>query len=569
MKRIIPFIACLLLGLVLGKFLWVGGEATDSGEPLGLEEEPLIYTCSMHPQVRQNEPGLCPLCAMELIPLDQAGSSSEDLYTFTMKPGAVAMANIQTAVFGQEGSPDVSAEREIYLSGRVAIDEDRMRTISSNVGGRLDDFGIAYEGQYVKKGQKVGSLYAPELVAAQQELRIAFKMKEQEPALYQAARTKLKNWQLTEQQIDQIENSPVMIDQIDLIADKSGIVLNRLVQLGDFIKKGQALLRLVELDQVWIELEAYEQDLPFLYQGQKVRFSTPSLPGQILTGVINFIDPMIESKTRTAKVRLSVENPQLHLKPEMLVDGIVSVPQRPEFNTHYLPKSAVLWTGKRSVVYLQKGEPDFPKFEMREVTLGSTVGEGYEVLKGLQTGDHYVVNGVFVVDAAAQLKGGYSMINRPQALVIEINEEFRAALNSLLDSYFEIKNKLVQSDFEGSMEMVQTFEQRLKNLTIPFESRDDWQPFGQTIKNRLKEMNKAIDLEGVRNNFAGFSDQMTTVVSTFELGNQAVYVDFCPMAMNDQGAYWLSEFENIENPYFGSAMLTCGVVKRTFSGVTR
>jgi Cu(I)/Ag(I) efflux system membrane fusion protein len=136
MKRIIPFIACLLLGLVLGKFLWVGGEATDSGEPLGLEEEPLIYTCSMHPQVRQNEPGLCPLCAMELIPLDQAGSSSEDLYTFTMKPGAVAMANIQTAVFGQEGSPEVSAEREIYLSGRVAIDEDRMRTISSNVGGR-------------------------------------------------------------------------------------------------------------------------------------------------------------------------------------------------------------------------------------------------------------------------------------------------------------------------------------------------------------------------------------------------------------------------------------------------
>jgi Cu(I)/Ag(I) efflux system membrane fusion protein len=407
------------------------------------------------------------------------------------------------------------------------------------------------------------------LVAAQQELKTALKLKDQEPTLYQAARAKLKNWQLTDAQITEIEKAPSPIEQIDIIADQSGVVLNRLVQLGDFLKKGQPLLRLVELNRVWVELEAYEQDLPLLYQGQQVRFSTPSLPGQTLKGIINFIDPLIDSRTRTAKVRLSVENPRGDLKPEMLVDGIVAVPQSAAARVNYLPKTAILWTGKRSVVYLQKGAADFPEFEMREVTLGETLDEGYEVLHGLQSGDQFVVNGVFVVDAAAQLKGGYSMINRPQALVIEINEEFRTVLNSLLVLYFDLKNELVESDFEGSQEIIHAFHQQLNLLTIPFENREDWKPFGIMLNNHLQEMDQATDLEGIRNNFAGFSDQMTTLVSTFELGDQAVYVDFCPMAMNDQGAYWLSEIENIENPYFGSAMLTCGVVKRTLSGATR
>lgn len=567
MKKIIPFIACLLLGLIFGKFIWVD-KSGPTDESSITEDEALIYTCSMHPQIRQTEPGLCPLCAMELIPLDQAGSTSDDLFTFSMKPSAVAMANIQTAVFG-ESSQATPVVREIYLSGRVTIDEDRLSTISSNMAGRLDAFEIAFEGQYVKKGQKVGSLYAPELVAAQQELKTASKLKDQEPALYRAARAKLKNWQLTEAQITQIENASTVINQIDITADKSGIVLNRMVQLGDFLKKGQPLLRLVDLNRIWVELEAYEQDLPLLAVGQEVRFSTPSLPGQTLKGIINFIDPLIDSRTRTAKVRLSVENPRGDLKPEMLVDGIVAVPQSAAATVNYLPKTAILWTGKRSVVYLQKGAADFPEFEMREVTLGETLDEGYEVLHGLQSGDQFVVNGVFVVDAAAQLKGGYSMINRPQALVIEINEEFRTALNSLLDLYFDLKNELVESDFEGSTKMVQNFNLQLERLVIPFENREDWQPFGVTLNNHMQEMDQATDLEGIRNNFAGFSDQMTTLVSTFELGDQTVYVDFCPMAMNDQGAYWLSEIENIENPYFGSAMLTCGVVKRTLSGATR
>ena len=567
MKKIIPFIACLLIGLVLGKFLWVTEPVAVDQISSG-EEEPLIYTCSMHPQIRQPEPGLCPLCAMELIPLDQASSSSENLFAFTMKPSAVAMANIQTAIYGQGGEVSPT-EREIYLSGRIAIDEDRMSTISSNVAGRLDAFAIAYEGQYIQKGQKIGSLYAPELVAAQQELRTTMKMKNQEPALYQAARTKLKNWQLTETQIDQIENALTLMDQIDITADQSGIVIKRLVQLGDFLKKGQPMLRLVELNRVWVELEAYEQDLPFLESGQQVRFSTPSFPGQILRGTISFIDPIIDSNTRTAKVRLSVENKGLQLKPEMLVDAVVTVPLKERGQVSYLPKSAVLWTGKRSIVYLQKGAPDLPEFEMREVTLGETTHEGYEVIKGLQEGDRYVVNGVFVVDAAAQLNGKYSMINRPQTPVIEISNEFRVTLNSLLDLYFDIKNELVKSDFKRSKEVVQTFNHQLAGLTIPYEIRQDWQPFGQTLKNRLKVLNATSDLAGLRKEFAGFSDHMTTLVSTFELGEAEIYVDFCPMAMNDQGAYWLSEFKNIENPYFGSAMLTCGLVKRTFSGATR
>ena len=567
MKKIIPLIACLLLGLVLGKFLWVADPMVQDQISSG-EEVPLIYTCSMHPQIRQPEPGLCPLCSMELIPLDQANSSSENLFVFTMKPSAVAMANIQTAIYAKEGQV-IPAEREIYLSGRIAIDEDRLSTISSNVGGRLDAFGIAYEGQYIQKGQKIGSLYAPELVSAQQELRTTMKMKDQEPALYQAARTKLKNWQLTEVQIDQIEDAPTLVDQIDITADQSGIVISRLVQLGDFLKKGQPLLRLVELDRVWVELEAYEQDLPLLENGQQVRFSTPSFPGQIFSGTISFIEPLMDAKTRTAKVRLSILNMGLKLKPEMLVDAVVTVPLKGREQVRYLPKSAVLWTGKRSIVYLQKGVPDLPEFEMREVTLGETTNEGYEVIKGLQEGDKYVVNGVFVVDAAAQLNGKYSMINRPQTPIIEISDEFRATLNSLLDLYFDIKNELVKNDFKRSMEVVQTFNQQLETLTIPLEIREDWQPFGQTLKDRLKGLNATSDLAGLRKEFAGFSDQMTTLVSTFELGEAEIYVDFCPMALNDQGAYWLSEFENIENPYFGSAMLTCGLVKRTFSGATR
>jgi Cu(I)/Ag(I) efflux system membrane fusion protein len=261
------------------------------------------------------------------------------------------------------------------------------------------------------KGQILAQIYSPELVTAQQELLEAAKTKQSQPAIYEAAKEKLLQWKLTDTQIATIENSGLAQNTIEVVSNINGIVTARRVNTGDYVSQGTVLFEIADLSKVWIMFDAYESDLQFLSKGEKVSFSLQALPGNKYTGSIVFIDPVIDPDTRVVKVRVETGNQSGKLKPEMFATGIVSSTLDEYRNNIVIPKSAVLWTGKRSVVYVKQPGTDEPVFKIREIEPGPMLGESYVIINGLSEGEEIVTSGTFSVDAAAQLEGKPSMMN--------------------------------------------------------------------------------------------------------------------------------------------------------------
>ena len=255
------------------------------------------------------------------------------------------------------------------------------------------------------------SIYSPELVTAQQELFEALKFKDSNPAIVDAARYKLRQWKLTTNQIAQIEKSGRVKEDFPTQSTVSGTVLNKRVNVGDYVQTGQSLFELVNLANVWALFDAYESDLPWIKKGSRVDFTIESLPGKTFSGAVSFIDPIINSQTRVARVRLEVRNPSGMLKPEMFATGEIKT-QLGNAKALVVPKSAVLWTGTRSVVYVKSDDKTRNAFTLRDVTLGPEIGDGFIVSGGVKDGEVIVTNGTFAVDAAAQLAGKPSMMNQ-------------------------------------------------------------------------------------------------------------------------------------------------------------
>jgi len=281
----------------------------------------------------------------------------------------------------------------------------------SHIPGRIDKLFINFTGEGVRQGQTLALIYSPELVTAQQELLEAVKTKQSQPEIYDAAKDKLKQWELTDSQIADIENSGKVKNDFEVISNTSGIVTARRVNNGDHISQGTVLFDIADLSRVWVMFDAYESDLPFLKTGDKLLFTVQALPGINFTGPIIFIDPVIDPLTRVAKVRVEINNEASKLKPEMFATGIVTADLDEYRNKLVIPRSAVLWTGKRSIVYVKQTGTDEPVFKMREIGLGPMLGNSYVVTDGLSDGEEIVTQGTFSVDASAQLEGKPSMMN--------------------------------------------------------------------------------------------------------------------------------------------------------------
>ena len=213
---------------------------------------------------------------------------------------------------------------------------------------------VNFTGEPVRKGQKLAVIYSPELVTAQQELLEAAKTKQIQPEIYEAAKEKLRQWKLSDTQISAIENSHNIQSNIDIEATTSGIVTARRINMGDYVSAGSTLYEVSDLSRVWILFDAYESDLPFLKTGDQIDFTLQALPGTAFTGKVKFIDPVIDPVNRVAKVRVEIGNPGGKLKPEMFATGIVRSNLAEYKDKLVIPASAVLWTGKRSVVYVKQ-----------------------------------------------------------------------------------------------------------------------------------------------------------------------------------------------------------------------
>ena len=365
-----------------------------------------IWTCAMHPQIRMPEPGKCPICGMDLIPLAQSSTISIDPDAVHLSKEAAQLANVLTSVVSKQ-----KPVKEVRLYGKVQADERLLQSQVAHVPGRIERLAVNFTGEPVVKGQVLAQIYSPELITAQQELLEASKTKQSQPAFYEAAKEKLRQWKLPDTQISTIEESGIAQNTIEVVSNTNGIVTARRVNTGDYVSQGTVLFDIADLSKVWVMFDAYESDLQFLNKGGKVSFTLQALPGNNYTGKIVFIDPVIDPVTRVAKVRVETGNQSGKLKPEMFATGIVYSTLNEYRDNQVIPKSAVLWTGKRSVVYVKQPGTDEPVFKIREIEIGPMLGESYVVMNGLSEGEEVVTSGTFSVDAAAQLEGKPSMMN--------------------------------------------------------------------------------------------------------------------------------------------------------------
>ncbi len=559
-------------------------------------EDATIWTCSMHPQIKMDEPGKCPICAMDLIPLTSEQSSGDDLdpNEISMTESAAKLADVQTMIVSK-GTP----EKTVYLQGKVHADERNIAELTARFGGRIEKLFVNFTGQNVRKGEKLATLYSPDLVTAQRELLEAISFKESRPSFYMAARSKLKLWDLTNDQINDIVEKGEPQLYFDILSPISGTVMMRHVALGDYVKEGSALFQVTDLSKVWVMFDAYESDLPWINMGDHIELTLQSIPGKSFDGNVTYIDPFINPDTRVAKVRIELPNPGLKLKPEMFANGLLHSKITGSASNLLIPKSSILWTGKRAVVYVKVPERESPSFLYREIILGPEAGNFYVAADGLTEGEIIAVNGVFKIDAAAQLEGKPSMMNpsggkqslghhhggaamsdmemgnvdkQPSESGKSLEEtpmDFKMQLGEVMDRYLLLKDAFVSSsekDVEAAARSALDALNKVDMSLLKGEAHNQWMKLQKPIKDNLNGIIQMKGIEMKRSHFSIVSDKLLEAVKQFGIHNteiSALYLEFCPMAFDNKGAYWISESKEIKNPYLGDAMPGCGEVRET------
>ena len=465
-RYIIAALLIFIAGMGAGHFLFSApsDEHADHG-PGDNHEEHSEYTCSMHPQIRQPGPGDCPICGMKLIPVKKGSGDGSGPREIKLSESARKLADIMTVEVKRAFVPI-----EIRMTGTIAYDETRLAYITARMDGRIDRMYVNYTGIPVKKGDHMVYFYSPALMTAQEELLQALKsvrsqnsntiLRKEWKTTLEAARSKLKLWGISEKQIKEIEKRGKPEPHMTINAPLGGIVIGKHAEEGAYVKTGARIYSIVDLSRLWLYLDAYESDLQWLKYGQPVEFSAEAYPGETFKGRISFINPVLNTKTRIVKVRVTVDNTSGKLKPGMFVRGLVKAtvtaqgaiaernlagkwisPMHPEVikdgpgscdvcgmdlvkaetlgyvdpgKKHtpplVIPFSAPLITGKRAVVYVRK-ESDTGRFEGREVVLGPRAGDYYIVKQGLKEGEDVVVRGNFKIDSALQIQARPSMMS--------------------------------------------------------------------------------------------------------------------------------------------------------------
>jgi len=579
MKKYINYIGILAVGLLLGWFFF--GNSSDENtvhDHPETSETTKMWTCSMHPQIMKSEPGDCPICGMDLIPAEtnHQGLKANE---YKLTKNAMALANIQTLVV--ENS--TYNKTTIKLSGKIVENEESNAVQASYFSGRIELLNINSTGEEVQKGQLLATIYSPELIAAQQELITAALLKEAQPDLYKAVRNKLAFWKISEDQIKQIETSKKIQQNFPIYATVTGTVSEKLVKQGDYVKLGQALLKITNLNTVWALFDVYENQIDLFKKGQNITVTTNAFPNKKFMERVDFIDPTLNSATRTVKLRVVLNNKKGDLKPGMFAEASIRNTSNKKEQILLVPSSAVLWTGKHSVVYVKTNSVE-PIFEMREITLRNQIGEQYEILDGLKNGDEIVTNGTFTIDAAAQLQGKKSMMNKKGGKTtgheshlskeiiavkenkrLKVSSKFKLQLKGVFNNYIKLKDALVKDDSNNAVAEAKNVLQSLTKINMKLlkdeKAHTKWMTFKKEIKASSLSISNTSDIKAQRNYFIHLSNYLIQTIETFGI-QEKVYSQFCPMANTDKGAFWLSKEEKILNPYFGNAMLSCGSVEQ-------
>ena len=396
-----------------GWFLWHNREGRKTTAQAPVKQ---LYTCSMHPYIIKDKPGLCPVCGMELIKkIDSAATGvakpagqqqQADLHEHvSLSEKQRIMANVATAEATTE-----TLNKEINAVGIVQYNQSRQAKVTAWIAGRLEKLNVNSVGAFVSKEKPVAEIYSPDLVATQQEYLLALKSREQLKSspiasisqngegLVASARQRLLLFGVKESQISELEKSGKPNIRIPIYSPFSGIVIEKMVQQGQYVNMGEALFNIADLSSVWVEMEIYENEVSNIHPGQQVEIRSQSFPDKPSTGRIAFVYPFLDPKTRTVKARVELANPGMKLKPEMFVNAIIRVPLSPSL---VVPATAVMNTGKRQVVWVESSPG---MFESRTVQLGQQSGEKVQILSGLKSGEKVAISGGYLIDSESQLK---------------------------------------------------------------------------------------------------------------------------------------------------------------------
>ena len=707
-------IGIFVAGIVIGLLLRSGGGPTEtmlvSHKPAS---EILFWTCSMHPQIKQKESGRCPICDMDLTPMrDDAGGGGKA--NLRLGERARHLASIRTTPVEYR-----ELVKSVYTVGKIDYNESRVSHVTAWVSGRIEKLYVDFTGTIVKKGEHLVSMYSPDLLSTQKEYLLAYSGIEQFrnsdiPEVISSSKSLLENtkqrlllWGITEEQVDELERTQKPQNNLTIFAPIGGTIIHKNAIEGMYFKTGDKLFTIVDLNRVWLYLDIYEYDLPWIRYGQEIEVLAESYPGEVFHGKVVFIDPFLNEATRAVKVRINMDNHEGKLKPGMYVNarlkaklgskGVVidaevmgkyMCPMHPDvisdkegdcpecgmkleliggrtgvfapglIQSHYdcpmqcegsasdepgncprckmvlvenegdksqggekvyvcsehvevrtglpgncpscqrnlkksneagvltVPHSAVLVTGKRNIVYVEKEEGNYV---LREVVLGPKADEYYPVIEGLNAGEKVVMEGNFLIDSQMQLLGKPSLLSREgtalkeptaaendekpgdedlssEAHIIDepVLKQMKQVTGAMLDSYYRIAASLANDSTEGidgNLELIINSSDKIKNIEsgIPESLRERLSGIGGDIEDGATEM-KRIGIEEARKKFKNLS--RTTIDYVKELqgqikGAEKIYVYYCPMA----DASWLQKEEGTRNPYYGLSMLKCGSVK--------
>ena len=374
------------------------------------EEHTSVYTCSMHPQIKLSEPGQCPICFMDLIPLkESSGGSQLDRDHIKLSAGARELAKVRT-----ERVQKTPFSLNLRLNGSLKVDESRLQIISSRTDGRLDTLFVNKIGDRIQRGQPLASIYSTELITAREELvqsaadmNLTSARREQ---LYRMASAKLKNLGLLQQQIDELHANASMGTHLHIPALIEGVIMEKYIHEGQTIKEGQALYLVADLSVLWLLLDAPEKDIAVLKKGQTLIFKTPSYPGKSFSAVIDLIYPAVDAHNRSISVRADVENSEGLLKPDMFADARADIELFEGEAVVQIPESALLFTGEKHLIYVQSYHDAETIYEAREIGIGYRNGQNILITEGLEEGEMIVSQGAFKIDAAMQIQGKMSMM---------------------------------------------------------------------------------------------------------------------------------------------------------------
>ncbi|MGF1635367.1 MAG: efflux RND transporter periplasmic adaptor subunit [Phycisphaerae bacterium] len=588
------------------------------------DDDIAYYTCSMHPSVKLPDPDdKCPICFMGLVPVRAGEAGGDGTPRMTLSNRALQLAEVRTTPVAR-----FFPEMPIRMVGMLDYDETRQAKIAAYFPGRLERLYLDYTGVRVRAGDHVAEVYSPDVLAAAAELRQIAQdaqqfdgdLRQNSNANLAATRRKLRLLGLRPEQIDALQSAEEMPDTVTVFAPADGIVTEKAVVEGEYVEEGDVLYRIADLSRLWLKIEAYENQLPWLRFGQDVTFTVAALPGETFTGRISFIEPQVDAMTRTVSVRVNVDNTDRRLKPGMFASAVARPvigekaqvvndrlagkwisPMHPEivkdgpgtcdvcgmdlvpaeelgFVRHdqaepplLAPASAVLQTGERAVVYIRLPDTQEPTFEGRQVTLGPRAGDWYVITEGLAEGDQVVTNGAFKIDSAMQISAKPSMMSMADADAAdaanpadEVPEAFVRELTPVYEAYLAMQTALADDEvagFNAAADRLQAALAGVKALGLTEEATQAWRQAAGV----LRQATPHEEIAEARKQFEPLSRAVLSLAGTFGHATDKPLVRAnCPMAFDWKGADWLQAGETIDNPYFGAEMLECGTVEQAY-----